>query len=161
MSDPPLRTPYPPSAVPVHPGTRRGRLSGVGPFSSIRSPFGGPFLRYRNQRGTEGARRATGVAREAAGRNGDNPDPEVTNKAIRRRFSAAYKRRVVGEADQCTKPDELVFEKFIQIPEQEFPGLGVLGAAQEHHSADEYPCGGWLICFRGPGCVSGPVGFPR
>ena len=51
-------------------------------------------------RGTEGARRATGVAREAAGRNGDNPDPEVTNKAIRRRFSAAYKRRVVREADR-------------------------------------------------------------
>ena len=58
-------------------------------------------------RGTEGARRATGVAREAAGRNGDNPDPEVTNKAIRRRFSAAYKRRVVREADRCTKPGEL------------------------------------------------------
>ena len=35
--------------VPVHPGTRRGRLSGVGPFSSIRTPFGGSFLRYRNQ----------------------------------------------------------------------------------------------------------------
>ena len=45
--------------------------------------------------------------REAAGRNGDNPDPEVTNKAIRRRFSAAYKRRVVREADRCTKPGEL------------------------------------------------------
>ena len=62
-----------------------------------------PEKENEESRGTEGARRATGVAREAAGRNGDNPDPEVTNKAIRRRFSAAYKRRVVREADRCTK----------------------------------------------------------
>ena len=39
--------------MPVHPGTRRGRLSGVGPFSSIRTPFGGSFLRYRNHPGAE------------------------------------------------------------------------------------------------------------
>ena len=62
-----------------------------------------PENENEESRGTEGARRATGVAREAAGRNGDNPDPEVTNKAIRRRFSAAYKRRVVREADRCTE----------------------------------------------------------
>ena len=37
---------------------------------------------------TEGARRATGVAGEAAGRNGDRPDLEVSDKATRRRFSA-------------------------------------------------------------------------
>ena len=66
-----------------------------------------PENENEESRGTEGARRATGVAREAAGRNGDNPDPEVTNKAIRRRFSAGYKRRVVREADRCTKPGEL------------------------------------------------------
>ncbi len=65
-----------------------------------------PENENEESRGTEGACRATGVAREAAGRNGDNPDPEVTNKAIRRRFSAAYKRRVVREADRCTKPGE-------------------------------------------------------
>ena len=65
-----------------------------------------PENENEESRGTEGARRATGVAREAAGRNGDNPDPEVTNKAIRRRFSAAYKRRVVREVDRCTKPGE-------------------------------------------------------
>ena len=63
-----------------------------------------PENENEESRGTEGARRATGVAREAAGQNGDNPDPEVTNKAIRRRFSAAYKRRVVREANRCTKP---------------------------------------------------------
>ena len=51
---------------------------------------------------TEGARRATGVAGEAAGRNGDRPDLEVSDKATRRRFSAAYKRRIVREADQCS-----------------------------------------------------------
>ena len=66
-----------------------------------------PENENEESRGTEGARRATGVAREAAGQNGDNPDPEVTNKAIRRRFSPAYKRRVVREANRCTKPGEL------------------------------------------------------
>ena len=66
-----------------------------------------PENENEESRETEGARRATGVAREAAGRNGDNPDPEVTNKTIRRRFSAAYKRRVVREADRCPKAGEL------------------------------------------------------
>ena len=58
-------------------------------------------------RGTEGARRATGVARVAAGENGDGPDAEVADKATRRRFSAEYKRRIVREADMCTKAGEL------------------------------------------------------
>jgi transposase-like protein len=31
----------------------------------------------------------------------------VTDKATRRRFTAAYKRRIVREADKCTKPGEL------------------------------------------------------
>ena len=57
-------------------------------------------------RGTEGARRATGVAREAAEFNG-GADPEVADKTTRRRFSAKYKRRIVREADRCTKPGEL------------------------------------------------------
>ena len=58
-------------------------------------------------RGTEGARRATGVARESDAKDGVGPDPEVTDKATRRRFSAAYKRRIVSEAARCTKPGEL------------------------------------------------------
>ena len=59
-------------------------------------------------RGTEGARRATGVARELAeGKGPIGPDPEVTEKAQRRRFSAEYKLRVLREADQCQKPGEL------------------------------------------------------
>jgi transposase-like protein len=32
------------------------------------------------------------------------PDPEVEPRATRRRFSAAYKRRIVEEADKCTEP---------------------------------------------------------
>ena len=48
---------------------------------------------------TEGARRATGVAGEAAGRNGDRPDLEVCDKATRRRFSAA-------NALPCNRPLE-------------------------------------------------------
>ena len=47
------------------------------------------------------------MAGEAAGRNGDRPDPEVSDKGTRRRFSAAYKRRIVREADRCSQPGEL------------------------------------------------------
>lgn len=32
------------------------------------------------------------------------PDPEVEPRAARRRFKAAYKRRIVEEADKCTEP---------------------------------------------------------
>ncbi|TDI42922.1 MAG: hypothetical protein E2P02_12335, partial [Acidobacteria bacterium] len=49
--------------------------------------------------GSEGARRATGdpADRDAAG----VPDPEVTEQAKRRRFTAEYKLRIVREADAC------------------------------------------------------------
>ena len=57
-------------------------------------------------RGTEGARRATGVTRNSADGNAAGPDPEVSDKARRRRFSTEYKRRIVREADRCTKPGE-------------------------------------------------------
>ena len=58
-------------------------------------------------RAAEGARRATVDARGAAGGNGDGPDPEVADKATRRRFSGEYKRRIVREADKCTKAGEV------------------------------------------------------
>ena len=47
--------------------------------------------------GSEGARRATGdpAGRDAAG----VPDPEVSEQAKRRRFTAEYKLRIVREAD--------------------------------------------------------------
>jgi len=34
-------------------------------------------------------------------------DPEVTEKARRRRFSAAYKLRILEEADACTEPGQV------------------------------------------------------
>ena len=36
---------------------------------------------------------------------GASPDPEVTPRAKRRRFGAAYKLRIVQEADGCTQQD--------------------------------------------------------
>ncbi len=35
------------------------------------------------------------------------PNPEVKEKASRRRFTAEYKARILEEADRCTKPGEL------------------------------------------------------
>ena len=37
----------------------------------------------------------------------DIPDPEVVPKAKRRKFSAAYKRRILEEADNCTEPGQI------------------------------------------------------
>ncbi len=38
---------------------------------------------------------------------GAAPDPEVVEKAARRRFSAAYKVGILAEADSCTEPGEI------------------------------------------------------
>jgi transposase len=35
------------------------------------------------------------------------PDPELVERAQRRRYSAAYKLRIVQEADACTEPGEI------------------------------------------------------
>src|SRR6266851_1242778 len=61
---------------------------------------------------TEGARRATGVFPAGAPAAGvaagaERPEVEVVAKAERRRFAAEYKRRIVREADRCTKPGEI------------------------------------------------------
>src|SRR5437867_6784387 len=53
---------------------------------------------------TEGARRATGGSPSAAPVAGET---EVVAKVHRRRFTAEYKRRIVREADRCTKPGEI------------------------------------------------------
>ena len=50
---------------------------------------------------TEGARRATGVSNNNPTRN-YVPDPEVSEKATRRRFTAQHKLRILQEADNCT-----------------------------------------------------------
>jgi transposase-like protein len=44
---------------------------------------------------------------EEAGEAAGQADVEVVAKAERRRFTAEYKRRIVREADRCTKPGEI------------------------------------------------------
>src|SRR3990172_6215046 len=60
---------------------------------------------------TERARRASGVfpagGASAAPRPAPAPEVEVVAKAERRRFTAEYKRRIVREADRCTRPGEI------------------------------------------------------
>jgi transposase-like protein len=59
---------------------------------------------------TEGARRATGVFPAGAPSEraaAERADVEVVAQAERRRFTAEYKRRIVREADRCTKPGEI------------------------------------------------------
>jgi transposase len=60
---------------------------------------------------TEGARRATGVssifAAPQQGGVGVVPDPEVTARATRRKFTAAYKRRILMEADACKEAGQI------------------------------------------------------
>jgi transposase len=53
---------------------------------------------------SQGARRAS---EEGAGEAAGVRDPEVVATAKRRRFSADKKRRILAEADACTKPGEL------------------------------------------------------
>ena len=52
--------------------------------------------------GTEGARRATGVPASGAPLAAP-PDPEVSDKPKRRRFTAEYKLRILREAEHCTR----------------------------------------------------------
>lgn len=54
--------------------------------------------------GAEGERDSEIPARAA--REGAAPDPELVQKAKRRSFTAAYKLRIVREAEACTKPGE-------------------------------------------------------
>lgn len=44
---------------------------------------------------------ATAPAGDSAAGSGSPPDPEVPERAVRRQFSAAYKLRIVQEADRC------------------------------------------------------------
>ncbi len=58
--------------------------------------------------GVEGAvgDRNGGVAARAAP-GGPRPDPELVERATRRRFTAEYKLAVLREADGCTQPGEV------------------------------------------------------
>ena len=62
-------------------------------------PRGGE--RSEPDRGAGGSTGAGGPA------DGGVPDPEVVARATRRRFSAAYKLRIVQQADACTQPGEI------------------------------------------------------
>jgi len=59
----------------------------------------------------EGARRATGISSSLAPHRsrGINavPNPEVVEKATRRRFTAEYKLRILREAEECKEQHQL------------------------------------------------------
>ena len=56
--------------------------------------------------GMEGARRATGVP-STSETEATRPDPEVPEKKPRRKFTTAYKLRMLKEYDACTLPGEI------------------------------------------------------
>ena len=49
----------------------------------------------------------TDHAQQGIGSSGSPSDSEVPEKPVRRRFDAAYKQRIVEEADGCSEPGEL------------------------------------------------------
>lgn len=55
---------------------------------------------------TEGARRATGVSADGAPGEG-SPDPEVVEKAKRRRFTPEYRLKIVRAAEACRGTGEI------------------------------------------------------
>lgn len=59
----------------------------------------------------EGVRRTTGIPsiKETENIQGIRviPDPEVREKAVRRRFTAQYKLRILKEADSCTEKGQI------------------------------------------------------
>lgn len=58
----------------------------------------------------EGARRATAGAPSVGGRQLEPilaPDPEVSDKKPRRKFTAKYKLKILSEADNCTEPGQM------------------------------------------------------
>ena len=57
--------------------------------------------------GVEGARRATGGPDPATTLPARAPDPEVEATVQRRRFSAAYRLRILKAVDACKKPGEV------------------------------------------------------
>jgi len=60
---------------------------------------------------TQGVRRTTGgsptAGAPAVGRPISSPDPEVSENKARRRFTAAYKLRILHLADLCSQPGEI------------------------------------------------------
>jgi transposase len=71
--------------------------------------------KIRPTQGIEGARRATEIPWVEPAKGGssvqplrvDSPDPEVPEKARRRRFSAEYKLSILRQAEACQEPGSL------------------------------------------------------
>jgi len=65
--------------------------------------------KIRTGQGMEGARRATGIPCPGTAQGADSmpslpvkpPDPEVPEKAVRRRFTAEYKLHILRQAEAC------------------------------------------------------------
>ncbi len=53
------------------------------------------------------ALRAPSVSTDSATQSGRFPDPEVTEKAVRRKFTAKYKLRILQEAEACTTQGQI------------------------------------------------------
>jgi transposase len=60
----------------------------------------GLVTEMKDAAGTEGARRATGVSADGAAGEGSR-DPEVVEKAKRRRFTPEYRLKIVRAAEAC------------------------------------------------------------
>jgi len=58
-------------------------------------------------RGIAGAEGERDSAIAARGSSAGVPDPELVDKPKRRRFTAAYKLKIVREAEACTQPGEI------------------------------------------------------
>lgn len=58
-------------------------------------------------RGVPGAEGERDSAVAARGSSAGPPDPELVEKAKRRRFTADYKLKIVREAEACTRPGEI------------------------------------------------------
>jgi transposase len=71
--------------------------------------------KIRTGQGMEGARRATGIpcpgtaqgVRSMPSLPVNPPDPEVPEKAVRRRFTVAYKLNILRQADICRDPGDV------------------------------------------------------
>ena len=72
--------------------------------------------KIRTAQGMEGARRATGIPCAGTAAQGAHsmpsvpihpPDPEVPEKAVRRRFTAEYKLNILRQADHSRTPGEI------------------------------------------------------
>jgi transposase len=66
----------------------------------------GLVAEMKDAAGTEGARRATGVSADGTAGEGAR-DPEVVEKAKRRRFTAEYRLKIVRAAEACRGSGEI------------------------------------------------------